>query len=401
MEDDFDLDELINSHSKSGGNKSSEPKEVDDDEVDLNSLTNSRNLDIGDIDLSDDLNFGGDISFDSDETDDLLADVFDDEKKSVSTRKSSLSVNEFAQNVIHEIDKRDLPATPENYKIYFTEFLLRESDQFQEEVGSLLEKESVGKEEDKSREIEETLQKSLKLTQQLLAITTKVHGNISIMKNIAHKREEELLTRSSGDIIKLLRFDLSKLETVLQRQSTSMKGVYGRAVETVNSLQDKTILNKDLGVYNRKYFLESLKLEIEKMEYFKYSSSVALLIPNRKLTAKNLTQRVAEAILKTIAKILMEFFKKSDVVSYYGNNIFAILMTHSTKEDSAEKIERLSWALKKSALFIGGREIELQVKSGIAELLPDRKIDKSLLKALDALKVANRSKDKFYEIAKS
>jgi diguanylate cyclase (GGDEF)-like protein len=392
-DDDFDLDELINSHSTKGGGSGKDLSDFEDELKNVNEQKSSKDSDIVDYNISDELDFDKDISFD---------DIDDEVVISTEKRKpsSSLTIEDFTRTVVAEIEERGLPATPENYKIYFMEFLLKESDEFQDKVYEILDREKVGKEEDKKREIEETLQKSLKLTQQLLSITSKVHGNISIMKNIAHKREEELESRNSKDIVKLLRFDLSKLETILQRQGESMKGVYGRTVETVNSLYEKTIFDKEFGVYNRRFFLESIEAEIQKMNYFRHSSSVALLIPHKKLTSQNLTPKVALVIAKTIAKILLEQFKRSDVVSYYGNNIFAILITHSNIRESEEKIERLSKALRKSSLFISGKEIELKVKVGLSELLPHRKIDTSLLKALDALKIANRSEEKLYEVVR-
>jgi hypothetical protein len=246
-DDDFDLDELINSHSTKGGGSGKDLSDFEDEPKNVNEQKSSKDSDIVDYNISDELDFDKDISFD---------DIDDEVVISTEKRKpsSSLTIEDFTRTVVAEIEERGLPATPENYKIYFMEFLLKESDEFQDKVYEILDREKVGKEEDKKREIEETLQKSLKLTQQLLSITSKVHGNISIMKNIAHKREEELESRNSKDIVKLLRFDLSKLETILQRQGESMKGVYGRTVETVNSLYEKTIFDKEFGVYNRRFF---------------------------------------------------------------------------------------------------------------------------------------------------
>jgi diguanylate cyclase (GGDEF)-like protein len=395
-EDDFDLDELINSHSGKSSPSDKSLEDYEDDSVESEEK-HSSDVDIVDYDISEEIKFDEDINLD-----DLMPDEDSDFEVELepSKPKQSGTIEAFADHVLRELEKRGLPPTPLNYEIYFQELLYKESEEFQERVFEILDREGKKRSDERKNEIEETLQHSLKLTQQLLLLTTKVHGNINIMKNIASKREDELNVKSSKDIVRLLKFDLGKLDNILGRQSESMKSIYGRAVESANTLYSHTIFDKNFDVYNRKYFLESLNNEIEKMEFFMHSSTILLLIPHRKLTVKHLTKKVAFAVLKTVSKILMEEFKRSDVVSYYGNSIFGVLLTHSTIKDSEDKIGRLTKALKHSALFIGGKEIELEVKIGLSDLSPNRKVENSLMKALDALKIANRSETKVYEVVK-
>jgi diguanylate cyclase (GGDEF)-like protein len=395
-EDDFDLDELINSHSGKSSPSDKSLEDYEDDSVESEEK-HSSDVDIVDYDISEEIKFDEDINLD-----DLMPDEDSDFEVELepSKPKQSGTIEAFADHVLRELEKRGLPPTPLNYEIYFQELLYKESEEFQERVFEILDREGKKRSDERKNEIEETLQHSLKLTQQLLLLTTKVHGNINIMKNIASKREDELNVKSSKDIVRLLKFDLGKLDNILGRQSESMKSIYGRAVESANTLYSHTIFDKNFDVYNRKYFLESLNNEIEKMEFFMHSSTILLLIPHRKLTVKHLTKKVAFAVLKTVSKILMEEFKRSDVVSYYGNSIFGVLLTHSTIRESEDKIGRLTKALKHSSLFIGGKEIELEVKIGLSDLSPNRKVENSLMKALDALKIANRSEAKVYEIVK-
>jgi len=393
-DDDFNLDELINAHSTRVVESDSDSVETKDE----SSLAKISDVALDDFEISADVDFSKDISLDELDDEVMLLDSMIESKSlnSVSDDSQISTLADYSRFVLEKIERENLPTTPENYQIYFTELLPTQNEPFQESVYKLLSKESLDVEQQKSIEFEESVDKSLKLTEQLLKITTKVHGNINIMRNIIYKRDNELTNRNSADIVKLLKFDLSKLEDILKRQSGSMKNIYSRSVEAVNSIHEKTIFDTNFGIYNRRYFLESLNNEMQKMEYFNYQSSIALIIPHKTLTSKHVSPKIAFVILKTISNILLEHFKRNDVISYYGNNIFGVLLTRSNLDYSEEKIHQLVTALKSSSLFIGGKEINLKVKIGLSELLPNMKSEKSLLKALDALKIANKSNDTYY-----
>jgi len=396
-DDDFNLDELINAHSTRVVEQDSD-KSIDAKKDKVDSITES-DIPLEDFDvMSADLDLSQDINLDELDDEVMLLDSIIDSKNSDSSIINSQisTLSDYSRFVLSKIEEKNLPTTPENYQIYFTELLPSQTKIFQESVYHLLNRESLDVEQQKSREFEESVDKSLKLTQQILQITTKVHGNINIMRNIISKRDSELTDRNSSDIVKLLKFDLNKLEDILKRQSGSMKNIYSRSVEAVNSIHEKTIFDINFGVYNRRYFLESLDNEVQKMEYFNYQSSVVLIIPHKTLTSKHVSKKMAFVILKTISNILLEQFNRNDVISYYGNNIFGVLLTRSNLVLTEEKINRLLIALKNSSLFIAGKEINLNVKIGVSELLSNIKSDKSLLKALEALKIANKSNNSYY-----
>lgn len=390
-DDDFNLDELINSHST----RVIEGNEDVDLDLDLdfeNELKSSDDPDVVDYNISDEIKFDEDIELDLDlELDSPDDDIMLLETEVIADNNQISTIEEFSRLVIAEIEKRDVPATPENYETYFMNFLPLQNEDLQEHIYKLFNKENIGNSAQKSQEMEGSIQKSLRLTQQLLALTTKVHNNINIMRNIVSKRDIELNSRTSANIVKLLKFDLGKLDNILEKQSESMKNIYSRSVESVNKVHENVIFDKNYGLYNRRYFMESLNNEVQKIDYFNHTSSVILLIPHKSLTSQSLTSKIAFVISQTISKLLVEHFNRNDIISYYGNNIFSLLITHSNLKESEEKIERLFKILKNSSLFITGKEIKLIVKVGIADLRTDRKTETSLMKALNALKIANKS----------
>jgi len=278
-DDGFNLDELINAHSARVVEKNEDGEEVEKSLGDYEDTELSKTLegdllsykdtesseksaeDLLDYELADELDFDQNINLD--ENLNLLDPI---EKFEEPKTSKAFSLSDYSRYVLDRIEDKKLPTTPENYQIYFTELLKSQNKTLQDEIYELLGKESFDNEQQKSKKFEESVNKSLKLTQQLLSVTTKVHGNIHIMRNIVYKRDNELTDRNSGDIIKLLKFDLSKLETILKKQSGSMKNIYSRSIEAVNNIQEKIIFDSKFGVYNRKYFLESLDL-YQKIQY--------------------------------------------------------------------------------------------------------------------------------------
>jgi diguanylate cyclase (GGDEF)-like protein len=382
---DFDLDELINSHST----RIIETKNKSLSDYD-NGLKKNSNTDVFNYDLSDELKFDEDINL-GEETEEIV-------KFENTSGENESTIEEFARLVLTEIESRNLPATPENYKFYFLEMLEREPEPFRHRVKNMLKIESPKDELIRSREIENSLQYSLKVSEQILLITAKLYNNVSIMKNIAIQRSDEATTKNVKDLVQLLKFDLEKLNNVLGRQNDSLKGLYTRAVESVNTVYKQTIFDREFGIYNKKYFIDSANAELEKLNYFQHASTIALIIPHRKLTSPNLTPKLALIIAKAIAKVMGDSFNSSDVVSYYGNNIFAILMPHSNLQAGVKKIEKFIENLTLRSMIIAGKEVELMVKIGITEIKIGKKLGTSLMRTLDALKIANRSKTKVFEV---
>ncbi len=394
MGEDFDLDELLSSHST----RIIETKNKSISDYDNSSKKSNPKFDYN---IADELKFDENISLEDNNEEIINFDKLDKEidfNNEFNSNENESTVEKFSRLVLTEIESRNLPSTPENYKLYFLELLEKEPESFQRKVKEMLKRESPQQELARSRNIEDSLQQSLKVSEQILSITAKVYNNVSIMKNIATKRNDEVNNKNVRDMVQLLKFDLEKLNDVLSKQNDSLKGLYSRAVESVNVVYNKTIFDREFNIYNRKFFIDSANNELEKMSFFQHQSSVALIIPHRKLTSPNLTQKLALIIAKAIAKVMNDSFGNSDIVAYYGNNIFAILLPHSNLHTGVKKIEKFIENLKSKSMIIAGKEIELIVKIGITELQIGRKLNFNLSRTLDALKIANRSQTKIYEV---
>jgi diguanylate cyclase (GGDEF)-like protein len=377
--DDFDLDDLdsiVDAHN----NRTIEKSDDLDSSID-------EFLESGEVSIGEDSN---------------SQDSSDDEVVLANRADQHSSIEAFSRYVIDEIIKKGLPPTPQNFSIYFEELLNSQAEKLKQELFDIFEVENVGADRKEKIEHEKDIKRSLALIQQLLNVTAKIGKNMGIMRNIIVKRDDELKSRkrNSKDTLSLIRADLEKLDSIIARQGESMKGLYSRTDSIVQNVTKQTIFDTNFGIYNRRHFLGSIRTEVQKMGHFGHKSSLLLLIPNRELTAKYIDKRVADLILKSIAKILQQNFKQNDVVSYYGHNIFAVMVTHSSLIETEDKIFKLSNALRSSALFIGGKEVKIKVKMGIGELSLNRRPEDSLICTFNALEKANKVKSfqKNYDI---
>ena len=157
-DEDFDLEELIiSTHSVRGTPE--QDKKIDEFESDM-SKGDIDNLEeeLGSVstdEIPDEIDFSKEITLDSLEEETQEVDI---SPSTDEPPKQSDDISEFGKLVLEEIDKRNLPPTPENYNIYFYQLLQTQSEAFQDAVFEILDKESNSKENQRKEEIENTLQ---------------------------------------------------------------------------------------------------------------------------------------------------------------------------------------------------------------------------------------------------
>lgn len=100
------------------------------------------------------------------------------------------------------------------------------------------------------------------------------------------------------------------------------------------------------GIYNRYYFIKTLDLEITRSK--RYNSKFSLLlgdIDDFKKFNDNLGYVVGDEILKTVAKVIKENIRSSDILIRYGGDEFVIILPNSDKKSSIPLINRITNSL--------------------------------------------------------
>lgn len=109
------------------------------------------------------------------------------------------------------------------------------------------------------------------------------------------------------------------------------------------------------GVYNQKYFKEYLETEMCRSQRYKRPLSLIMCdIDYFKRFNDTYGHLAGDKILKTVASIISENVRSSDIVARYGGEEFAVLLMETSAED-AENIAKRLKELTDQAVEIAGR----------------------------------------------
>ena len=82
---------------------------------------------------------------------------------------------------------------------------------------------------------------------------------------------------------------------------------------------------------------------------------------------------------------------RSDILAYYGEGIFGILLNHRDKESAKRFANNLSEKVVETNVYLGDEELSLSICSGICEIDEQSKAREILKNTLEALKKASNS----------
>lgn len=168
------------------------------------------------------------------------------------------------------------------------------------------------------------------------------------------KLKDDVFNESSSRILQSLRVTRQVEKAEQEREIYRLKNVeLAHANEQLHRLdaqksqllgQLKKQAQEDAltGLFNRRYFDERLKQAFnEALEYDLPLSVMLCDIDNFKKINDTFSHQVGDKVLATVAKILREGVRQSDVLARYGGEEFILLMPGARKDAALELCERL------------------------------------------------------------
>lgn len=98
-----------------------------------------------------------------------------------------------------------------------------------------------------------------------------------------------------------------------------------------------------------------------------------------------------DTVLKTVANIIKEHLRESDIPSRYGGEEFAILLPFTNIDEAQVVGERLRKAVEKQIIILGEQEIKVTISMGISEFKQDESGEQLFERADKALYDAKES----------
>jgi len=321
-------------------------------------------------------------------------------EKATSEPTSDLEM--FSKQVLSSLIADSLPATPNNFSAYFDKLLEEQSTNFRKDISSILELEKDNDNES-SIELEQSLKMGFVSVKNILNITANLYKNMSLMTKILNTRKKELNSNSSpekaSNIIIILEDDILKLNSIVKKQSDSMKTTYDDIATIVKSVENETIFDSVYGIYNKRYLMSKINRECELVKEFKHQSSLIIIELDKELREEVGSEKAILLMTKTIARLLLKTSRRSDTVAHYGHGTFAMLLKHTNIPNAQKTSERLCDLVSSSNFFIADNEIVLKISIGITEILADSSAENVILDGTNGMIEAYKDLKKDFSLS--
>lgn len=299
----------------------------------------------------------------------------------------------FAKEVLSALISDNLPPTPNNFTLYFDRILEEKSDSLRRQIGSILELEEDNADE-KSIELEKNLKQGFSSIKNILQVSATLYKNMMLMEKILEKRKEEMKAVPSlsgaNDLLASLSTDVTKLNTILKKQVSSMKEMYDETATIVKQVENETIFDNQYGVYNKRYLVSKLEQERHLIEEFKHKSSLICIRLSNETANVIESSKAQQMMVRTIARLLLKTSRRSDVIAHYGEGIFSMVLKHTDVESAKKAGERLYDLVSSSNFFFAEHEIQLRIAIGIAEIQSELSVEQTLVGTIDAMEAADQ-----------
>ena len=150
-------------------------------------------------------------------------------------------------------------------------------------------------------------------------------------------------------------------------------------------LQQQSIIDSLTGLYNRRYFDESMKIELSRAERKNQSLSLLIVdIDHFKKFNDTYGHDVGDIVLQEVSGVLKQNVRASDIACRMGGEEFAIIMPDSTTKIAHERAETIRKKIQKIVLKNAGKQIDPITSSiGIATYPDHANTTKQLIESTD------------------
>jgi len=308
----------------------------------------------------------------------------------------------YSKEVLNALISDNLPPTPNNFSLYFDRLLENKNEVLKKQIHSILELEESN-EDGSTIALEQNLRQGFTSIKSLLTLTANLYKNMSLMTKILDKRKEELQENEDLDVAKgvadSLEGDITKLNGILKKQSSNMKTLYDETANIIKNVENETIFDNQFGVYNKRYLLIKIEQEIELIKQFKHSSSLIMIELSKELKKSVKNEKAIVLMTRTVARLLLKTSRRSDIVSHYGNGIFAMLLKHTDIENAKRTSERLIDLVSNSNFFLADKEIQLKISIGITNIDENHSVEEIVVSALDGIEKAYNEPKTDYSVS--
>jgi GGDEF domain-containing protein len=313
--------------------------------------------------------------------------VVSQEELDLREKKRKLQqINLFAKQVVDRMIKDMIPPTPANYLIYFEKYLEEKSPAQKEAIEKILEleKQSDAHKEYMSR-MDSYLKENFDSTKKILDDINGLYSQVSKIKNFIKVKGSELSKNPTKSNILSFESKISSALNILEKRQEEVKEDYKVIAELMKSFNKESIFDKKYEVYNKNYFIDVLKTELENMQNFSYKSSLIAFNIQKDILKNVKLQSDRDIIIKTVSNMILERSRRSDILAHYDDGIFLLILKHTDYEQAKKAVESIKNFVSYSNFIIDGKQIQAKIDTNIIELDPNLDIDELIGSAIEGL----------------
>ncbi|EFR49385.1 GGDEF domain-containing protein, partial [Helicobacter canadensis] len=280
------------------------------------------------------------------------------------------SIESYGTQVIQALLSNGIPPTPCNYKIYFEKLLEDKPQDFKNNAMQFLQAEFIPSE--KQALLENKVLKAQNYMVSTLRLVGALFSNFQLLQNILKKHEREIDSVQNANILQnvitLFEKELKKIGEISTKQLKDIKMSYDKTAMAIDNITQEIICDSRYNIYNQRFLETKVQMECQESAIDKHKSSLLLLKITKNLEKKVTSEKNAILINKTITKILQKIANRSDILAYYGEGIFGLLLNHRDKESAKRFANNLSEKVVETNIYLGDEELSLSICSGICEI---------------------------------
>jgi len=160
-------------------------------------------------------------------------------------------------------------------------------------------------------------------------------------------------------------------------------------VQLREQLLDQSTRDPLTSLFNRRYFIESVRRELNRNHSDNVASLISLDVDNFKRFNDNYGHDAGDSILREMSSILLDTFRGTDIPCRYGGEEFAIFLPGASAEIAIQRAEELRVAVENSSVAYSGENLKITISSGVATMPENGGSVQAIMKSADrALYVA-------------
>lgn len=151
-----------------------------------------------------------------------------------------------------------------------------------------------------------------------------------------------------------------------------------------NKIRQIAITDPLIGIYNRKYFFDTVGQKIEDDKDMKSFAIVMMDIDDFKKVNDKYGHQLGDEVLKNTGKIISENLNKGDIVARYGGEeLIMYISNYNSKEDVYNVVNSIRKKISNSIISYEDMEISVTASFGIAYYMEDGKNLNSVISVAD------------------